>query len=537
MRPTSPEGFDPAQWRVLVTAGLRSDWRAGGAAVGLATRRGGRGATLALLALQAVMGVVIAAVIWADRGGFSSVTIYFSFLVFTTAASVILDFHAVVLSPADYELLAHQPVSSRTFFAARLSTTLLYVLVLTAAIAAGPAIAMSGVGGLRPVRGLATLALSGLAAATTTLAMIGAYAGVVITMPGRMVRGALTALQLTVTTLLFGAVVLAPLLFEGASRARITAALFLEKRAVAYLNPGSWYAAYLEVLDGRGEALDAAAIAVSLATIGVAAVWAGRRLSLDYAGRLGTATRLAAGPDVFRAGRERLLNLLVGRGDARALAALIDAQFRFDLRFRLAVLAIVPLTMVYVVAGALQRSADSAGPRPVYWAVLMFPLMMRSALQRSDAYQAAWVFHAAPVPPARLVLALKTCIVRCFIVPYCAVLAVLFTVTGEGGPRVPVTIAFLFLSSHALLLAATVRDPQLPFSQPPATADRTADLFGVMFVTSLAAVFASPLLQLMSRSILVTVAVLAGLAGVNEVLRRALPRRIEALVAGAEFGG
>ncbi len=82
----------------------------------------------------------------------SSLTIYFSFLIFSIGTSLLLEFQSIVLSPDDHRLLAYHPIDSRTFFAARLTAVLVYVGIMTASLGPLPTLA-AGAFALRKAAG------------------------------------------------------------------------------------------------------------------------------------------------------------------------------------------------------------------------------------------------------------------------------------------------------------------------------------------------------------------------------------------------
>src|SRR4029078_662297 len=109
----------------------------------------------------------------------------------------------------------------------------------------------------------------------------------------------------------------------------------------------------------------------------------------------------------------------------RAVAWLVRAQFRYDMRVRLGVLSIVPLTLLYMYIGARDgATADPfvRGPSNQFdlmsCAVLLFPSILVQQLAGSDGYRAAWIYFATPADRAALVVATKNVVAAFFLVPY-----------------------------------------------------------------------------------------------------------------------
>src|SRR5206468_11146967 len=118
-------GVDPIQWRSLVMVYLRMDFRATGGATtqqatgrkrgyplfGIALVTGMGGALFAILAVR-VPDILISASLLTTYGAINTVMV------------LLVDFTGLVVSPDDYAVLGHRPVSSRTYFAARLTAIL-----------------------------------------------------------------------------------------------------------------------------------------------------------------------------------------------------------------------------------------------------------------------------------------------------------------------------------------------------------------------------------------------------------------------------
>src|SRR5690606_28375489 len=147
-------------------------------------------------------------------------------------------------------------------------------------------------------------------------------------------------------------------------------------------------------------------------------------LSLAYAEQLGArvAERRAA-----THGHLPLQTLIAGPAH-HAVSMLARAQFRVDQKFRLGVLGILPLTVIYLLAGfADTRGATVLEREPVlvYYAVLFFPAMLRQFLVHSEAWRASWIFYAAPMAFEELVVGLKNTVVARFLLPYLVVVLLL----------------------------------------------------------------------------------------------------------------
>lgn len=533
-----PTDVDWRQWRALLATSLRADWRSGLAVQGFGSRGGQAWVFVAsVLVLKLLVGGTLAFLIALSPDRFLPTVLYFTLVIFAVASSVVLDFPTIVISPDDHEMLAHLPVSSRTFFLARIARLLLYVSMLTAPLALLPCLALAVAGGFSVARGAVAVLATASTAFGTALGVVVLYTSIQRFVPPSWQRAALATLQFGLGLALYGSVVAVPALLGSVLQRGIS----VGKPWWLMLNPASWFASWIEIVDGRAGWPEIGPALASAAALLTGAVVARGRLSLDYADGL-SASRPSAGsgssreqrPGFVRKAEASLLPARFLRHDGRAVALLVRAQFRFDTRFRLAVLGIAPLTIVYMVAGVIM-DAQRAGapalgrPRLYHFAAMLFPVMLQQSLIRSDAYQAAWIYRATPTSALQLLLALKDLLFGCFVLPYLALVGL--AVWAFSGSTSGLGLGFLTmaLASHAFLLGALWMDPRLPFSIPARRPVEGRALMGIMLATAAVGQAIAPALDAMRGSLLVAAGTLTGLLAANLVIRRGLLARVESL--------
>lgn len=535
---SQPSDVDWRQWLALLRVSVRTDWRSGRAVQGFGSRGGRAWSFVAsVLVLKLLIGATLAALIAVSVDRFFPTALYFTLVMFAVASSVVLDFPAVAISPDDHALLAHLPVSSRTFFLARVSRLLLYVTALVAPLALLPCLSLAAAGGFSVVRGaVAVLATVG-AAFATALAIVVLYTAIQQLVPRTRQRVALTTLQFGLGLALYGAVVALPALLGSFMQKGVT----VGKPWWLMLNPASWFASWTEIASGRAGWLEVVPALMSAVTLVGGVGVASGRMSLEYADGLSASDPIdQVGPTLARvplAARRLAARLLPSRflrHEGRAVALLVRAQFRFDLRFRLAVLGIAPLTIVYLIAGVVMdaegRGSSSLGrPRLYHFATMLFPVMLQQSLIRSDAYQAAWVYRVTPTSAIRVLLALKDLVFGCFVVPYLVLVGVAAWVFSGRTTSLGLGLVAIALASHAFLLAALWIEPRLPFSIPSRRPAEGRALMGTMLATAAVGQAIAPVLDAMTASLPVAVGVLVGLTVVNVAIRRALLARVDSL--------
>lgn len=538
---------DPIQWRALVTTALRVDLRTTGA-ISLS----GRGPTTGAHAIRGfvlsmlAMGIFLMLMVLFIADLFFSFSLVFSFVIFSIGSSLLIDFQSIVLSPDDHRQLGYQPITSRTFFAARLTSVLLYVGLMAASLGVFPVIGalLKSTGGV--VAAAALVAGLFVSALLTTVVTIGMYVVLLHYVPTSRLKRALTYLQLVATALVYSSYFLLPrLLGDDAIRVQE-----LPRRGWILANPGTWFAGYVDIAQGQATTTQIALAALTI-VLCAAGLWSlVGRVSLDYADRLGllmtestepvTEIGPAAAPEAaVRARREG--GWLFRDGERRAIALLVRGLFRHDMKFRLGVLSVLPLTLVYLFGGPGPHGvtdpfvSPGEGGQLIYFAVLFFPSMLRQALSRSDAYRAAWILYATPADSARLVLAIKDLVMVRFVLPYLLFVGALIAYWFERIDHLVVLLITLALLVHLIAVIQLWITPELPFSQPSAKGSRARDtLILVAIVSALAPLL--PLLLHVAFASWTRVALTIGLLiAANVWLTRVTSDRVRRLAANAEF--
>jgi hypothetical protein len=534
-------GVDPIQWRMLVQTALRVDLRTTGAMSmsRMSGRSSGKASLRSFVFTLGIIGLILGMIVLVASDLFFSLSLFFSFLLFSVGSSLLLEYQAIVLSPDDYRQLGYQPITSRTFFAARLTSVLVYVWLMTLAIGAFPFIASAFTQHGGPIVTLALILAALLASTTAALFVIGVYGWLLTLLPAARLKHALTYLQLAATFLVYSSYFLLPRMIGQDALQHFT----MPRAGWVLGIPGTWYASLVHAATGA-DALSPIQLALAglpiLLAIG-AAFMAGGRLSLDYADRLAdlmsdSASDAATARTPVRAGR------VFRDGERRAVALLVKGLFRHDMKFRLGVLGIVPLTIIYLLGGfgshggvtdPFLSSSRRGEPQLVYYAVLFFPTMLRQVMSRSDGYRAAWIFFATPADTPRLVLAVKDFVLAYFVLPYLAFLGLLLAWWFTRIDHLVILLVTLALLCHLVLLVQLLLNPELPFSQPETKGGRSQVMIlaiGLSFV----AVWLPALLHLAFATPARVLATLTAFVAANLVLQKVTAARVRRLARLAE---
>ena len=528
-------GADYAQWRVLSRVLLKSDLRSSSAMqMSGSTEKSGARVPWPILLVYSIYGMFLAVVAAVVPGGYLSASIVLLMVSLLVAMAILIDFQSVVISPNDYEILAHQPVSSRTYFLVKLTSILLYTGIIGALMGGFATIPFLYQFGFLVALGW-LVALAGTVV-WTTLAMVFLYTLILRLVSPRRLRRVLGYLQLVMTMVIF-----VPIMLDDSLESLVMN--MGEPPAVMLVLPSTWFANILPLAAGRWSVTGTLIAFAAFASIAVQFHFVARRLSLSYAERLGVL--LAAS----RPGRRRTGSGGLGArwfsSELRVVSTLVRGQFRNDMNFRLCVLSMLPVTLLYVFMALddgglpdpfVHLGYEASGLGLIHFAVLGMPLVLMEHLFRSESYRAAWIFFSTPVDRARLVGNVGNSVTIFFLLPYLAMLAGVFVWAFGSVWHAVIHAAVLGLVSHLAIQMLLLVAPRLPFAQPVRKGARIGSFMGAVLLAVLALallplmlwVYARPSWTAAAMVVLVAVAVLAP---------RIVTRQIRGRVGRLEFTG
>ncbi len=532
-------GVDYDQWLALTRVALKLDFRQ----MTLSRSRLGRETRGVLsLVMQAVFysiyGLFMAILVWAAHDLLLASTILMTYVMFMVGTAVLLDHNSALTSPQDYGILGFRPVSSRTYFAARLSNALAYTTALTFLATYFPAASLF-------IRHGAAIGLAGLVAIyacslSTAFAILFAYGWLMHAVGPDALKRALSYVQVAMSFVIYGGYFLTGQL----ARSLALTSTSLPRSAWILLAPPAWFGSYLDAAAGQATPVQFAAILLSAVVFGLLVAGLGGRLSMDYSDRLATLTSATARPSRARsAGTGR--GWWFRRGEARAVAVLVRSQFRNDQRFRMAVLSILPLTLIYVIIGVRDGNLHDpfvaargrSGFSLITVAVLLFPSMLKNALTRSDTFRASWIFFACPVDRLQVIRSAKNVVVAYFLVPYLLFVGAIYSYIVRDPLHVLVHMTLLGLISHLVLQAMVLLDPELPFSRPTDVGRRSTAVIFLMMVMGLVSGLLQAFSPLLYASLEATAAVFVTIAAATVVIDLLTRARVDRQARSLEFQG
>ena len=534
----SAAGVDYEQWKALTVVALKLDFRGST----LSQRHDGHQTSLIAsvifqVILYTMFGGLIAYLVGASRDLWLAGTIAASYIAFIIGMAVVLDHHSVISSPVDYAILGFRPVSSRTYFAVKLTNILVYTTALTTVAAWVPLLVATARHGWEIALAL-MLDIYGTSTATTLVIALG-YASVLRAVGPDAIERILSYVQMVMSFVVYGG----QFLISGILSQSRPGTWTMPETAWMLVYPGTWFGSYLALADGDASVRVIAASLASVVALALMASRLGGRLSLDYSERLGAMTvaaRAKAGHAVERRGR----GLWFTTGEARAVALLVRSQFRHDHRFRMGVLGLLPFTLLYLLMGLRNGGATDpfSGARamqgwPMTMAVLSSPALLRMLLTRSDSFRASWIFFTCPGDRMRIARSSKDVLVAFFLIPYLVVVAAIYSYLIGNVTHVLIHVGFLGLLAHLVLQIALLLDPALPFSRPMQKGRNTGLFFGFTLVTILVSLFIQFYAATMYSSVTATISAVVVILLLGSVIDWLTRARVQRQAQLLEFEG
>ena len=463
-------GVDYVQWRALCRAYIWTDFAT---VLGVYGRVEARRALIRLVMgwlFLTALGMWQASIIWLARDPFLAAALTATLMMMWVGLTALTQ-STTLVSTDDLAIVGFRPVSSRTYFAVRLTTLSLYVLEMIVIAGWLPIVAWL----TRPDGGM-LLALAG--ASTLTGASMAVTMGVVV-LYGSLIRwvsparlamllsyaGAMATLALTV------GVTLAVNHFAESD----TPGAFLDRvlardwRTMWF--PGAWFASYVPLVQGSRAPIELGAAALSVVTLIALGVGLRGRLAIAYAGRLAELTARTIAPS---RGSGRAWSLI--RGERRAVALLLANHLRADTRFQLSVGMNIIMALVITAIGSSftipvdpfradnwERTRTLMMPM---FALIFAPSQVYQSVVMTPSHHASWLFFTTPADRASIVSAGRDAIAGFVLLPTLLLLAVFFSIAYGHAGHALLHVAFIGGIAFAALQLNVLITPRLPFSVP-----------------------------------------------------------------------
>jgi hypothetical protein len=430
------------------------------------TARGRLGGIISSLIVYIFAGFVVGTSLSRGLDTFTAGFLAGTFFLFLYAIFVVMEFSTIVTGPEDLAFYTPLPVSPRSYVAAKIMVTALFGVAFAVAFSL-PSFVLAP----RQAPGILLELLD--ASLVSGLGMVTLLGLLSRFIAARHLREVAAWAQFVVFIAIYGG-------FFLVQRSMGAAALHVGLTGLLLLVPSSWVAAAVSPGSGLLGVLGAGLAVAVPAALFAAGVHV---ISAAYDGKI--AEMEATTPRAH--GRQRMAGragLLWRTPEERAMALLIANLFRHDTQFRMGILTIIPVTVLYFVIILFASRSAIADPFTaagragfgqtilLYLAIGFFPTYMKSALTYSSQAEATWLFSVSPADRLLFLRASRRFILTFFVAPYVTLMAVLYAaLTGALWHTVmhfAVITLLVLLEVDVLLLYF----PRMPFSRLTAAGRR-----------------------------------------------------------------
>lgn len=534
--------IDYRQWTALTKAAIKRDFRQSSMS-GFSHGRTGRGAFLTLLFFYLITGLAFVPLFLTNDDVLFSVNLLVLYTMFMVGGLILVEYHTVVVSPDDYFVLGFRPVSSRTYFVVKLTNILFYVLTFTLILALPAVVTFWLSSHVKLLIGFATLFSVLLANFAVAMAIVLLYTYLLKRVSLSRLQNAMAMFQIALAFVVYSSFFILPRVLTNPTHDFFD----VEKKLWLTLLPSLWFSSFIAMARGDVSFLQMLlALAALLATAGLSYL-ALSKLSRSYSDSLVALFSDVASKQKTSRKFIKPFLLFAHAHEERVVSKLIRNQFLHDNRFKMAVLGILPLTFFYLFMGIERGPLPNPFIEPefemgqtglLYLLIFLFPMMLRTFVTQSDAYQASWIFYATPVDFRRLVISEKNFLMIYFVLPFLCILGAMFYYFFDNTLHVLLHILVLGLLAHLFLQFAFLYSPDLPFSRPNIRGGRSRNLAVFLIVVPFILYFLLPMIfryvYTSAASYLVfTITVLT----VSLILESLIQVRVSAYLKKTEFTG
>jgi ABC-2 type transport system permease protein len=473
--------IDFRQVLILTRYALTSEWRRSSTRSFGRQRKMSRSWAYWTIVIYLVIGAFSLRLFVENTSGEAFVTAVAVFMLYgalVIASNIFMSFGTGFLSPDEAQIISLMPVSSDTFFFSRLAVLICYTTVISLLLSIGPFIGLEfflreGSASLlaQNLMFVVIMVLSGIAASMTVIVLY----GILLSKLGKsrvskvagyvqFVGSFISTMSIVVLSQVRHSIDLHPFTLDT-------------QPWIAFI-PSYWFASLATLGSGLSSAIHLPLALASLAFLAILAFASHVLLGKKYQSEVEELTASAAmSAKQKKSDRDsflyRVATRLARSDEAHATFQVLRAQFRYDSKFRMQLLASFAPTFIYlVVAIVLGGIIDPFGENwrgiirsnMFYIMAILMPLISMQSISQSENFKAAWIFFASPVDRSKLLLAVRNAIFVSIIVPYMIIL------TAVLSYYMPVFHAI----AHALVLAAIaglifqcymMLNPKMPFAQ------------------------------------------------------------------------
>jgi ABC-2 type transport system permease protein len=397
----------------------------------------------------------------------------YAYFMIMTGFAVIMEGSQVLLIPEDLDVLMHRPLSSSTFFLARLLHMMVFILIFSAGLCFGPAVVTFFYPETPQIFPLVFWGLSHLVVLFTAAGMMLLYTWMLRVIRFEKLKSFVYIMQFVFTLILI-------LVYQFIARSgwESSATRFqIDQSWVKWLPPG-WFTLIIGSIIQPGTQLSFFVfIVIGAAVVSMAIGF--QRLSVSYmqdVSLLSLHVSEKKRHSTYALPTRSVWTHLFPDSENRAGFFLALQILRRDKLVKMTILPTIAIPLVILLWGLIEGDIQDPFTFPVtgqgstpiqmlpFFIAFMFFMIMRGALYSQD-WEAAWIFQSAPIEsPKRFIHGVQQGLITGAVIPFYLILLVILCFRFNPIHALQHTL-FLFCLGMAFLAILNLKENEFPFSK------------------------------------------------------------------------
>jgi ABC-2 type transport system permease protein len=397
----------------------------------------------------------------------------YAYFMIMTGFAVIMEGSQVLLIPEDLDVLMHRPLSSSTFFLARLLHMMVFILIFSAGLCFGPAVVTFFYPETPQIFPLVFWGLSHLVVLFTAAGMMLLYTWMLRVIRFEKLKSFVYIMQFVFTLILI-------LVYQFIARSgwESSATRFqIDQSWVKWLPPG-WFTLIIGSIIQPGTQLSFFVfIVIGAAVVSMAIGF--QRLSVSYmqdVSLLSLHVSEKKRHSTYALPTRSVWTHLFPDSENRAGFFLALQILRRDKLVKMTILPTIAIPLVILLWGLIEGDIQDPFTFPVtgqgstpiqmlpFFIAFMFFMIMRGALYSQD-WEAAWIFQSAPIEsPKRFIHGVQQGLITGAVIPFYLILLVILCFRFNPKHALQHTL-FLFCLGMAFLAILNLKENEFPFSK------------------------------------------------------------------------
>jgi ABC-2 type transport system permease protein len=461
---------DADQLKALVRVSLLSEWRQ-------QQQKGGKKFKIPILIRSLIFYLIMGFSLGISLINRAPPLLYalfcYAYFMIMTGFAVIMEGSQILLVPEDLDVLMHRPLSSSTFFLARLLHMMIFIIIFSTGLCFGPAVVVFFYPETPQLFPLVFWGVAYFAVLFTAAGMILLYTWMLRVFRFEKLKSFIYIIQFVFTLILI-------LVYQFIARSgwESSATRFqIDQSWIQWLPPG-WFTLIISSIIQPGNHPSFFVFIVIGATLAVMVIGF-QRLSVNYMEDVSLLSLHAPEQKRHSASAfptKSIWTRLFPDSESRAGFFLALQILRRDKLVKMTILPTIAIPLVLLLWGFIEGDIQDPfiipvtgqGSTPIqmlpFFIAFMFYMIMRGALYSQD-WEAAWIFQSAPIAsPKRFIQGVQRGLITGAIIPFYLILLMILCFRFNPVHALQHTL-FLYCLGMVFLAILNLRENEFPFSK------------------------------------------------------------------------